>query len=193
MRLRTTAPPAGRPIANATRGGAGRSDAEGGSHVTVNGPRPARRPSWRKARKVRRSVTRQSCGLAQVLGGSTMAVVILDRPPLGRKTLAALEAACLDHRPSGAIGHPMTEAVTLGAAALVGLEGALHCLPPRLSVRGPAAMNLSTCAGCRSGGNPAGDPVGTPRRAGAPALVGAEATLEVRPRYRQPGDTATAR
>jgi len=46
----------------------------------------------------------------------------------GGEALAALEPSGPDHRLTGAVRHPMAEAMALGPAAVVGLERALHCV-----------------------------------------------------------------
>ncbi len=56
----------------------------------------------------------------------------------GRQAMAALEPAASQHRPAGAIRHPVPEPVALGAPTDVGLIGALHDLPPEpRSLPGP--------------------------------------------------------
>ena len=127
-RFRSTAPPAALPTAKPARGGVGATPRSGGSQVTVSGPRRARRPCWRSAWNVRRSVMRQSCGRAELTADPWTAVGIVVGPQgrLRREALATLEPTGSDHGAAGAVGHAVPEAVALGAAAVVRLVGALH-------------------------------------------------------------------
>jgi hypothetical protein len=85
------------------------------------------------AEKVLRSEMRQSSGreVTRVTGSLglspvSMAAEGIGRPPLRGQALAPLGPASSQNGLPGSIGHAMAEAVPLGAAAVVGLIGALH-------------------------------------------------------------------
>lgn len=60
-------------------------------------------------------------------------------PRSGSQPVAALQAACLEHGPTCAGGHPRAEAVRPGALALVGLIRALHvCRPSVVALGSPS-------------------------------------------------------
>jgi hypothetical protein len=102
-------------MAKAIRGG---SPAGPGSQVTVSGPRRTRRPWRRRSSKVDRSRMRQMTDTAGA-------------PDSGGELVTALPAAGLDDRPTRPGRHPVAEPVVLGPLAVVGLESALHAVPPR--------------------------------------------------------------
>ena len=164
-------------MANPARGGCRRTGG-GASQVTVSGPRRARRPCSAQG------LERAAVGDPPELGARGSHRRTLQggghpraRPARsGRQPLAALEPPSLDHRAAGAVGHPMAEAVALGAAAVVRLVGALHggCLLGSQGHGGPAPGIGSEIAGAS-------------RRAGAQRRRGASGTLEVRAPWGQPG------
>src|SRR5262249_20270583 len=55
----------------------------------------------------------------------------------GRQPVPALQPSCLQHRSARPRRHAVTKAVVLGSFAVVGLVGALHPSPPRLTVWRP--------------------------------------------------------
>ena len=103
----------------------------------------------------------------------------------GRQALAALEAAGPQHVAARAGGHAVTEAVPLGTATVVGLEGALHGVPPRPSglLWWPSVDAESTSVPVVVGRSRQNDKPGT----------GSQATLEGADQMRQHRTRATVR
>lgn len=126
--LRTTAPPARFPTAYATRGAASSPTT---TKVTVTWPRLLRWPLRRSASNVARSRIRQTTG----------------PPPLSRgEAVATLDPACLEDRPPGTGGHPVSKPVVLGPFPSVGLVSPLHSLV--LCARGRMRRGSSAGAPC---------------------------------------------
>lgn len=124
----------------------------------------------------------QSCGRDGARSSRPSAVVTLRG-----EALTALEAACPHHGLASSVGHPVTEAVALGAATVVGLIRALHCCllvcqPGRASSDEPVGARAAEGWGAARRERSCGDT--TTRR--NPAPVGDRATLEPLRHHGQP-------
>lgn len=113
IRLRRTAPPLPRPIAQATAGTSPADRSSGGSHH-----RRRIRPSRTVVPCARR---RSNCSLRPMRPTTWC-------PGSGREPLTALASPVLDDGTTRAVRHAMTEAVLLGSTAPVGLVSTLHVL-----------------------------------------------------------------
>ena len=112
IRLRRTAPPLPRPIAQATAG-ASPVDRSAGSH---------HRRRIRPSRTVVPCARRRSNCSFRPMRPTTWC------PGSGREPLTALASPVLDDGPTRAVRHAMTETVLLGSTAPIGLVGTLHVL-----------------------------------------------------------------